>query len=269
MLKALAKIDRLFGLSHRMLLMSQRKKNIYILNKAENFLEKYLKFYKITALDAATIINKFRIRYLDDIDRYIKTGQYPYQYYKSKKNFNLTRTEYDIVLISSVLTSKHRLKIMSYINSMCLIDRKVGVIGVGSGIELLYMNGNNINAFDLSISNFAKRNFNDVNFFESKFKSFNNNYDIIFAIEILEHLSNPFLLLNKLYNSLKPKGVAVLTTTTNFPQFDHLYDFKNKELIKKLKDMGFIIVKKIELKHESNFNKINTFNTFFILKKKR
>ena len=266
MIEQLSKIDRLFGLSHR-LLLKENTTDIQIINRVENFLEKYCNFFNITPKEVASIINKFQQRYAEDVKRYSDTEKYPYEL--SIDEFLLTREEYDVVLLCSILTSPHRYKIINRINLMSPYDQKIAVIGVGSGVELLFINASNtyIDAYDLSISDFAKKAFCDVNFFEHKFKSSNCNYDVVYAIEILEHLKRPFLLLREIYDSLVIGGKCVFTTTTNVPQFDHFYDFKVKELSSELNKIGFKISDCEILKHESNFSDIEASNAFFIVEK--
>jgi hypothetical protein len=266
MIVHLSKIDRLFGLSHRLLLKNNTT-NIKIINKVENFLEKYCYFFNITPKEVASIVNKFQKRYAKDVKRYLDTGKYPHEL--NVDEFLLSREEYDVVLLCSILTSSHRHKIINRINLMSLYDNKIAVIGVGSGVELLFINASNthIDAYDLSISDFAKKTFCNVNFFEHEFRSSNCNYNVVYAIEILEHLKNPFLLLREIYDSLAIGGKCVFTTTTNVPQFDHLYDFKVKELAIELSKIGFKISDYEILKHESNFANIDASNAFFIVEK--
>ena len=181
----------------------------------------------------------------------------------------LTREEYDVVLLCSILTSHHRYEIINLINLIPSHDQKIAVIGVGSGVELLFINSSNttIDAYDLSISNFAKKSFSNVNFFEHEFKSSENYYDVVYAIEILEHLNNPFELLRVIYDSLRIGGKCIFTTTTNVPQFDHYYDFEVKELVAELGEIGFRISEYRVIKHESKFDNIDSSNAFFIVEK--
>ena len=44
-------------------------------------------------------------------------------------------------------------------------------------------------------------------------------------IEILEHLEDPDTLLADTAKALRPGGQLYLTTATNIPQFDHLYNY--------------------------------------------
>ena len=167
------------------------------------------------------------------------------------------------------MTAKHRHKIVSMIDAVELNGQSVAIIGVGSGVELLFINahGENIDAYDLSISKFAKLFFGKVNFYEKKFEFNKNQYDTVFAIEILEHIENPIALLKDIYCSLNNKGRCVFTVTTNVPQFDHLYDFNIKNFVIELKLMGFEILECTTIVHDLNFNKIKASNTFFIVRK--
>ena len=248
MIVQLSKIDRLFGLSHR-LLLKNNPINIKIINRVDDFLEKYCSFFNITPKEVALIINKFQQRYTKDVKRFSDTGKYPYEL--NIDEFSLTREEYDVVLLCSILTSLHRYKIINRINLIPSCDHKIAVIGVGSGVELLFISASNtyIDAYDLSISDFATKTFCNVNFFEHEFTSSNCNYDVVYAIEILEHLKSPFLLLREIYDSLVIGGKCIFTTTTNVPQFDHLYDFQIRELDSELKKIGFKISDYEILKH--------------------
>ena len=78
MIVHLSKIDRLFGLSHRSLLKNNTT-NIKIINKVDNFLEKYCYFFNITPKEVASIVNKFQKRYAKDVKRYFDTGKYPHE----------------------------------------------------------------------------------------------------------------------------------------------------------------------------------------------
>ncbi len=46
--------------------------------------------------------------------------------------------------------------------------------------------------------------------------NYNNKFEVIFAGDLIEHLSNPGKFLNKSYIALKPKGKLILTTPNTF-----------------------------------------------------
>jgi hypothetical protein len=267
MIESISKNDRLIGVLHRVLLKKIPNEQRSIQRKVDQFLEKYCTYAHFSSSEVASIVNRFQLRYSEDMKVFSDTGKYPHEL--NVEEFQLSREEYDVVLICSILTAKHRHKIISMIDAVELKGQSVAVIGVGSGVELLFINthGENIDAYDLSISKFAKFFFGKVNFHEKKFEFSKNRYDTIFAIEILEHLENPIALLKDIYCSLNDKGKCIFTVTTNVPQFDHLYDFNIKNFVIELKLMGFEILECTTILHDLNFNKIKASNTFFIVRK--
>lgn len=62
----------------------------------------------------------------------------------------------------------------------------------------------------------------------------NNKYDLIILGEVLEHLDEPLLILNKLHDLLTDNGYLWITTPTTAPALDHVYLFKSKEEIVEL-----------------------------------
>ena len=62
--------------------------------------------------------------------------------------------------------------------------------------------------------------------------------------EVLEHLDEPLLILNKLSSLLSENGYLWLTTPTNAPALDHVYLFRSRqEIIDLLEEADLQIVK--------------------------
>src|SRR5699024_3386826 len=81
-------------------------------------------------------------------------------------------------------------------------------------------------AYDLSINKFLFEHFSKVTFnIELYHGQKKDHYDAIYLIELLEHLQEPFSLLKICRDSLSKRGKIFLTTATDIPQFDHLYNF--------------------------------------------
>lgn len=76
-----------------------------------------------------------------------------------------------------------------------------------------------------------------------------DSYDLIILGEVLEHLDEPLLILNKLHGLLKKDGYIWLTTPTNAPALDHVYLFRSKTEI-------------IDLIHEGKFEIVYDFGCF-------
>ena len=88
-------------------------------------------------------------------------------------------------------------------------------------------------------------------------------------IELLEHLSEPYILLEKCQKVLSEKGKIFLTTATNIPQFDHLYNFEasHQDFEKKIQNMGLSISFMEEIPHQYITLDIGAKNRFYILEK--
>ncbi len=88
---------------------------------------------------------------------------------------------------------------------------------------------------------------------EGKIKYFNRDifnyqsdskYDLIILGEVLEHLDEPLLILNKLSGLLRENGILWLTTPTNAPAIDHVYLFRSRsEIVDLLVKANLVIIK--------------------------
>jgi 2-polyprenyl-3-methyl-5-hydroxy-6-metoxy-1,4-benzoquinol methylase len=77
---------------------------------------------------------------------------------------------------------------------------------------MLVENGYEAEACDIDVSRIKSKfkckkcDLNDVMPYED------NSFDCVLAVEVIEHLANPFNLLKEMHRVLKPNGVAILTT---------------------------------------------------------
>ena len=241
--------------------------NSQLLEKLINFIEQYILFYKFSSEYIDKVYSDFLSQYIADIELFMKTNEYPSRNNK-KIVYKMPRTTYDLVLMLSVILTFHRYKIMDCIYTMSSPVSNALVVGLGSGMEadLIKPNTKKIIAYDLSISDFCRK---VLKYIDSRQDHFNGNdgqvFQRIYLIEILEHLYEPYLLLAKCVSVLKPGGQIFLTTATNIPQFDHLYNFDNLDLFEeKVKKLGLVIMFKEDIMHDTSFN-INAKNTFYIL----
>ncbi|MEQ9232363.1 MAG: methyltransferase domain-containing protein, partial [Cyclobacteriaceae bacterium] len=154
------------------------------------------------------------------------------------------------------------------------LTRSVAVIGIGSGIDLemllLSLKSSNIIAYDISLSDFTKFHFEKkVELREAAFENESSlNFGAVVAIELLEHLHNPYKLIKEVADSLSPGGHFIFTTATNMPQFDHLYNFTNDDVLDNyLKEVGLRITFKEELFHHYMKEQAPSKNTFYVTTK--
>lgn len=248
-------------------------KRSWLYNKIAYYLEEYSEQNIVSTEKAISIYNNFIYTFNKDCKEFNKSKKYPHELPHSTLN-NYTRVEYDIILILSILFTKHRYRIME-----CIADVTHSAscgnalfIGVGPGIEIFLTQNHykKTDAYDLSLCEFLNKKFPNVNFHN---KLYNGQgklaYDVIYLIELLEHIDNPFELLQNCYNSLKPNGNIILTTATNIPQFDHLYNFPEDHhyFERELINIGFKIIYKEKIEHDYLVMSNKSSNHFYTIQK--
>ena len=209
--------------------------------------------------------------YNKDMKTFVKTGKYPLE--TDSNRAALGRFEYDIVLLLSCLFSEHRFRIMQLINEQSSKANCGLFIGCGPGLEIELVKNRiqELHAYDLSINEFLLTKHPTVQFKKVYFTGDNDDlrYDSIYLIELLEHLSEPYVLLKQCQNVLSENGKIFLTTATNIPQFDHLYNFEasHQDFEKKIQNMGLSISFMEDIPHQFITLDIGAKNRFYILKK--
>ena len=269
MIKEILKLNRIFRISYKSF-----EKDSELTNAIESYIDDYLESLSISPEEIVRRYECFLVHYLSCCSEYVKNGMYPFQY-RAIKEFD--RIDYDIALLLSLVLAKHRYKIIqNFFSTTFSNNERVLIVGLGAGIEMhllthpLKRDKNlRIDAYDMEIGNFVKSKFSDrVNLVEEKFVGTSSKYETIFAIELLEHLENPMEFLQHCSNSLVEGGRCIVTTATNMPQEDHLFNFDN--LLKfenQCKNIGLIVDLKEDIEHGSTFTNINSKNTWYILKK--
>jgi hypothetical protein len=239
-------------------------------NFVELYLAKYTQFNNISVTKAIEIYTNFITTFNKHCKQFAKSGKYPVE--NAVLNTDVSREEYDIVLLMSVLFTPHRFRIMQIFQEQKAAGNAL-FIGLGPGLEvaLTKENLNEIQAYDLSVNKFLFEEFPDFKINCELYTGQKQDYfDVIYLIELLEHLSDPFLLLEICYNSLKKRGKIFLTTATDIPQFDHLYNFPvdHKDFEDRIEKMGFSIVYKEMILHNYLAIEIKPCNHFYILEKR-
>ena len=270
MLKNLLEKDRRLRIDHKKLLNCGYN-NHHLFKVIDSYLNDFATFNNLSIDEILQRYNKFLLGFSKDIKNFLSTGKYPYLL---EENISVKRTDYDISLILSTVLTNHRFRIMdNFFKYGSVINGKVLIIGLGSGIELEILscssNEKEIDAYDISITEFVKNRFKKtLNIVEGEFKGNDAFYDHIIAIELLEHLDNPYHFLSMCFNSLKNEGTLVTTTATDVPQFDHLYNFNDDNVFsEKIYNLGFIELQKEDIEHNYLNKSINAKNTWYVLKK--
>jgi 2-polyprenyl-3-methyl-5-hydroxy-6-metoxy-1,4-benzoquinol methylase len=168
----------------------------------------------------------------------------------------------------------HRMRIMQLLRDKAdlLNGGRAMFIGCGPGfeIELTNKKSRKTIAFDLEIDPFLIKKHKKVEFRNQYFDgNTDESFNEIYLIEILEHLTAPFELIKNCCDVLEPNGLIYLTTATNMPQFDHVYNFEVSHSVfeNKISEMSLDIVYKENIRHEYIVSDIESQNCFYVLKK--
>lgn len=240
----------------------------YLATVIKNYTTAYLEANNV-GLDPGKIYSRFIRNYNRDMAKFAETGKYPLEIDAQRKA--LERYDYNIVLLFSCLFSVHRFRIMQLIDGMSLKSSNGLFIGCGPGLELELVKAkiDNLYAYDLTIDSFLLAKHPEVQFREEYFTGENASvsFDCIYLIELLEHLEKPYDLLERCRNVLSHGGKIYLTTATNIPQFDHLYNFESGHEIfeEKIQALGLSIEYMEEIMHQSLTLDIGAKNRFYIL----
>ena len=102
-------------------------------------------------------------------------------------------------------------------------------------------------------------------------ESWSNQADAVINVEVLEHLEDPRLFLNSLYDSLRPGGIAFITAAVNAPNFDHIYLYRSlHDVAEQISSVGFTIVEALEFfAYEALAGEIAPSSAVFILRKEK
>lgn len=267
MIESIAELNQYIRLGQRFTKKNaaiQGQDELYL--KLDRILADYCDYSGISKAEAAKSLQHYIERYAEDVRLFKNTRKYPFEI--RNDNVPVSRTSYELFLISSYLFTRHRFSIACEMNSICETYETSSFIGVGPGIEIEILKDKlkKINAYDTCLSRFTIERYPHVNFFEREFDG-GHPSDIIFAIELLEHLPDPYGLISRVYSALAPGGAFIATIASNVPQFDHIINFSKDDFEKKITDMGFIIQYSREIPHDYRIDKIEASNTFYILVK--
>ena len=238
----------------------------------DNFLFEYCEFNKIDEELILKSRSKFIQEYTKDLKVFSKTGLYPFELKKSK--IQLSRIEYDLVLILSFLSEIYRFKIASWLASQKYKGNFL-IIGCGPGVELgiikefCGLNNADFTIHDTEPSSFVQKKFGlkiQKEYFKKSLYP-KDRFENVILIEILEHLCEPLKFIEDIQYVLKKDSCIYLTTANDIPQFDHLYNFKIGEIKKILGNLSFDIKTYEIVKHSYLFSDVNASNELITAKR--
>lgn len=257
------------GLLHRKLVSALEADERQTIGLINGYLSKYADYYGLGCEEVVDRYMQFVSQYALDLKAYRQTGRYPSQK-TDISAFKIERTTYDVFLILSTLTTRHRFDIMHRVRKTQLPSGMRGlIVGAGAGLELhlLANRGLEWHATDKNLSAFIQQRFGNVLFIEKDLTQFiGDRYDYILAIELLEHFHQPFEVVSRLRNTLKVGGCMILTTARNVPQFDHLYNFSDPNAFElELMRLGLHVRNKFVIPHKYLLAKVNANNIWYDL----
>lgn len=241
-----------------------------LLLEIEDFISEYLEYHRISISDAQKHYMNFIKSYNKDAKKFERYGKYPLEL--DPERTGPGRLAYSVILLFSCLFNPHRFRIMQLIKQQQLNVEKGLFVGCGPGLELAlcstYMDSHV--AYDLDLDDFLEHRFPSTDFRNVYFDGSGiEKYDSIFLIEILEHLDKPYDLLAACYKVMKPGSRIYLTTATNIPQFDHLYNFEHDhtDFEREMRSMNFSIVFSEKIPHQVMTQGVGASNSYYILSK--
>ena len=116
--------------------LSDEVKDDVLYSSVQCYLEKYVSFNGITAEKAIEIYTNYISTYNRHCKQFIKTGRYPLE--NGDHDFQMSREEYDVVLLLSVLFTPHRFRIMQAVGNSRFAGNAL-FIGLGSGLEIFLL----------------------------------------------------------------------------------------------------------------------------------
>jgi SAM-dependent methyltransferase len=266
MIDAVLKQDRRLRISHHEILKRASPAGRDLIGLIDRYLDDYCRLRGLSAEAFLREYTAFIARYTDDMKRFKETGRYPLEL--PDRPPPPSRPAYDAALLLSVLVSAHRFRIFEALLEVTPPLGRTVIIGAGPGLELHLLAGRAaaIDVFDLTIEETMVRQHPGVRFHQEAFSGAGRRYDTVLAIELLEHVREPYLLLGECYHALETGGRLVATTATNIPQFDHEFNFVDDgDFEGRAREIGFTVARREAIVHDATFLDIGARNTFYVL----
>lgn len=237
--------------------------------RIEAFLNSFSTHHALGAEDVAAHYIAFARRYARDLKRFGKDPVYPMRADAYTDTCAINRLTYDCFLIVSALITPHRFRLIRNVEAGLVLAERCLIIGVGSGLELHLASSacNTVTAYDMELGSYLRVAFPNVDFRESRFTGDEKEaYDLILAVELLEHVEDPFTLLGAMRGRLSRGGRMIVTTARNVPQFDHMFNFTDpRKLDREAEALGLSILSREVIHHEYMLSGIDADNVVYLL----
>lgn len=228
------------------------------------YLDAYCAYHRLGAADVARCYQGFIEAYLEDLEAYRRDGRYPFERGETRL---FARTDYDIALMLSYLLSAHRFRILCLVAEWAMPNPAL-VVGCGAGSEIEVLrrvaNCQHVVAFDTEVSPFCASRHEGVEFREQAFAGTDERFGQAIAVELLEHVPDPFGLLKSLLQAAEG-GRTIVTTAHNLPQFDHIYNFGEFEVEDWLDARGYRPLVSEKIVHTALGANTDTYNKFYVV----
>jgi len=232
------------------------------------FVDDFVRFHGLDEARVVDLTFAFLRRHLANVRRFEETGAYPASL--DGRIEPVDRTEYELALVLSTLTTGHRYRILELVREEAGEGELAVVVGCGPGLELALLEGRyeRTVGYDLDLSPFARHRHPSVELREAEFTGQERGADAVFLIELLEHVHAPFDLLDRAVASLRPGGRAVLTTASNEPQFDHVVSFEPGEVERFAAERELHVARHEHVRHRTRRTERRPFNDLFVLRRR-
>lgn len=266
MLQEIIKNNIGLAIANHKLTSGSSKRDLELIETVTEYINAYLKYYNLPDSYIVNSYDRTLSIYLEHLKLFKKTGKYPCE---AGIAVPMERVDYDISLLLSILVTEHRFQIMKELYNMELNLGKTLVIGVGTGVEIELIShiSCDLVAYDSRLCDFVIKRFSNCDIREKEYSYDGVKYDTIVAIELLEHLENPFSIIDECSKALKAQGNVIVTTATNIPQFDHKYNFaSDTDFERNVSERGFEVWYKQQIVHKANSVGIESKNIFYVLR---
>jgi SAM-dependent methyltransferase len=266
MIDALMQMDRRLRISHNAIARQASAADRDLIGLVDGYIDDFCRHRGLPVESFLRSYTDFVSRYVGDMKRFKSTGRYPLEFPDQPPP--PPRTAYDAALLLSVLVSTHRFAIFRELAEVAPPLGRTAIIGAGPGLELRLLAGRAapIDVFDLTIDEPMRREHNHARFHQHAFTAAAGRFDTILAIELLEHVREPYALLQECHGALQPGGRVVATTATNIPQFDHEFNFVDHDIFEaRVGEIGFVVEHRRAIVHDATFLDIGALNTFYVL----